>query len=39
VVVQEAIRVATIVVIPVRPGFFDIAAFWIGQTTRERNKP
>jgi chromosome partitioning protein len=25
-VVQEAIRAATMVVIPVRPGFFDLAA-------------
>ncbi len=40
VVVQEAIRVATMVVIPVRPGFFDIAAVQdTVKTARERNKP
>ena len=40
VVVQEAIRVATIVVIPVRPGFFDVAAVLdTVKTARERNKP
>jgi chromosome partitioning protein len=40
VVVQEAIRVATMVVIPVRPGFFDIAAVLdTVKTARERNKP
>ncbi|HKD25093.1 MAG TPA: ParA family protein [Xanthobacteraceae bacterium] len=40
VVVQEAIRVATMVVIPVRPGFFDIAAVQdTVETVRERNKP
>jgi chromosome partitioning protein len=39
-VVQEAIRVATMVVIPVRPGFFDIAAVQeTVKTARERNKP
>src|SRR5215469_17594644 len=39
-VVQEAIRVATIVVIPVRPGFFDIAAVQdTVKTVRERDKP
>src|SRR5436309_7256836 len=40
VVVQEAIRVATMVVIPARPGFFDLAA--VAETVkacRERNKP
>jgi chromosome partitioning protein len=40
VVVQEAIRVATMVVIPVRPGFFDIAT--VPDTVKiaqERNKP
>jgi chromosome partitioning protein len=40
VVVQEAIRVATMAVIPVRPGFFDIAAVQdTVKTVRERNKP
>jgi chromosome partitioning protein len=40
VVVQEAIRMATLVVIPVRPGFFDIAAVQdTVRTARERNKP
>jgi chromosome partitioning protein len=40
VVVQEAIRVATMVVIPVRPAFFDIAAVQdTVKTARERNKP
>jgi len=40
VVVQEAIRVATMVVIPVRPGFFDIAAVQdTVKISRERNKP
>ncbi len=40
VVVQEAIRAATMVVIPVRPGFFDIAAVSeTVATARERNKP
>jgi chromosome partitioning protein len=40
VVVQEAIRVATMVVIPVRPGFFDIAAVQdTVKAARERNKP
>jgi chromosome partitioning protein len=39
-VVPEAIRVATMVVIPVRPGFFDIAAVQeTVKTARERNKP
>ena len=40
VVVQEAIRAATLVVIPARPGFFDLAA--VRETVamaRERNKP
>jgi len=40
VVVQEAIRAATLVVIPARPGFFDLAA--VAETVkiaRERNKP
>src|SRR6266545_6230299 len=40
VVVQEAIRAATLVVIPARPGFFDLAA--VQETVavaRERNKP
>jgi chromosome partitioning protein len=40
VVVQEAIRVATMVVIPARPGFLDLAA--VRETVkvaRERNKP
>src|SRR5258708_11234410 len=40
VVVQEAIRVATMVVIPVRPGVFDIPAERDpGKTARERNNP
>src|SRR5260370_5397156 len=40
VVVQEAIRVATMVIIPVRPGFFDVAAVLdTVKTARERNKP
>ncbi|SRR5579871_228126 len=40
VVVQEAIRVATMVVIPVRPGFFDLAAVQdTVKIARERNKP
>jgi chromosome partitioning protein len=40
VVVQEAIRAATLVVIPARPGFLDLAA--VRETvkvSRERNKP
>jgi chromosome partitioning protein len=40
VVVQEAIRVATMVIIPARPGFFDLAA--VAETVkacRERDKP
>jgi chromosome partitioning protein len=40
VVVQEAIRAATLVVIPARPGFFDLAA--VAETVkvaREREKP
>src|SRR5271169_840107 len=40
VVAQEAIRAATLVVIPARPGFFDLNA--VRETvaiTRERNKP
>jgi chromosome partitioning protein len=40
VVVQEAIRAATMVVIPARPGFFDLNA--VGETTataRERGRP
>jgi chromosome partitioning protein len=40
VMVQEAIRAATLVVIPARPGFFDLAA--VTETVaiaRERNKP
>src|SRR5918996_68072 len=40
VVVQEAIRAATLVVIPARPGFFDLNA--VRETVaaaRERNKP
>jgi chromosome partitioning protein len=40
VVVQEAIRAATLVVIPARPGFFDLAA--VAETVkvaRERSKP
>jgi chromosome partitioning protein len=40
VVVQEAIRVATLVLIPARPGFFDLAAVReTVKTARERNKP
>jgi len=40
VVVQEAVRVATMVIIPVRPGFFDIAAVQdTVKIARERNKP
>jgi chromosome partitioning protein len=40
VVVQEAIRFATLVVIPVRPGFFDIAAVQeTVKTCREHNQP
>jgi chromosome partitioning protein len=40
VVVQEAIRVATMVVIPARPGFFDIASVQdTVDAVRERNKP
>jgi len=39
-VVQEAIRFATMVVIPVRPGFFDIAAVQeTVKTCRELNQP
>lgn len=39
-VVQEAIRTATMVVIPVRPGFFDLAAVReTVATARELNKP
>lgn len=39
-VVQEAIRAATMVVIPVRPGFFDLAAVReTVSTAREFNKP
>src|SRR5437764_2493115 len=40
VVVQEAIRAATLVIIPARPGFLDLAA--VGETVnaaRDRNKP
>jgi chromosome partitioning protein len=38
--VQEAIRAATMVVIPVRPGFFDLAAVReTVATARELNKP
>src|SRR5262249_27246526 len=40
VVVQEAIRAATLVLIPARPGFLDLAA--VSETVkcaRERNKP
>jgi chromosome partitioning protein len=40
VVVQEAIRAATLVLIPARPGLLDLAA--VGETikaARERNKP
>src|SRR5262249_5809253 len=40
VVVQEAIRAATLVVIPARPGFFDLAAVQeTVKTARDRNKP
>ena len=40
VTVQEAIRVATLVVIPARPGFFDLAAITeTVKTARERDKP
>ena len=40
VVVQEAIRAATLVLIPARPGFFDLAAVReTVATARERNKP
>ena len=40
VVVQEAIRVATMVVIPLRPGFFDIATVQdTVKIVQERNKP
>src|SRR5262249_19477715 len=40
VVAQEAIRAATLVVIPARPGFFDLAAVReTVATARERNKP
>jgi chromosome partitioning protein len=40
VVVQEAIRAATLVIIPARPGFFDLAAVReTVATARERNKP
>src|ERR1043166_10249683 len=40
VVVQEAIRAATLVVIPARPGFFDLAAVAeTVKTARERDKP
>src|SRR5262249_46792976 len=40
VVVQEAIRAATMVVIPARPGFFDLNAVReTVATARERNKP
>ena len=40
VVVQEAIRAATMVVIPARPGFFDLAAITeTVKTARERDKP
>jgi len=40
VVVQEAIRVATMVIIPVRPSFFDTAAVQdTVKAARERNKP
>jgi chromosome partitioning protein len=39
-VVQDAIRAATMVVIPVRPGFFDLAAVReTVSTAREFNKP
>jgi chromosome partitioning protein len=40
VVVQEAMRAATMVVIPARPGFFDLAAITeTVKTARERDKP
>jgi chromosome partitioning protein len=40
VVVQEAIRAATMVVIPARPGFFDLNAVReTAATARERNRP
>jgi chromosome partitioning protein len=40
VVVQEAIRAATLVLIPARPGFLDLAAVReTVNTARERNKP
>ncbi len=40
VVVQEAIRAATLVVIPARPGFFDLAAVReTVATARERDRP
>jgi chromosome partitioning protein len=40
VVVQEAIRLATLVLVPVRPGFFDIAAVQeTVKTCREQHKP
>jgi chromosome partitioning protein len=40
VVVQEAIRAATLVIIPARPGFFDLAAVReTVNTTRQYNKP
>ena len=39
-VVQEAIRFATLVIIPVRPGFFDVAAVQeTVKTCREQNQP
>ncbi len=40
VVVQEAIRAATLVIIPARPGFFDLnAVLETVKTARERDKP
>lgn len=40
VVVQEAIRASTLVLIPARPGFFDLAAVTeTVKVARERNKP
>jgi chromosome partitioning protein len=40
VVVQEAMRAATLVVIPARPGFFDLAAVQeTVKTARERDRP
>jgi chromosome partitioning protein len=40
VVVQEAIRAATLVIIPARPGFLDLAAVTeTVKTARERNRP